>query len=107
KLFAIWGLSFKPHTDDMREAPSIVIIQNLLKANAKVRAYDPVATDEAKRKLGNSVDFETNPYDLLLDADALLIVTEWPEFRVPNFKIMARLMKNKIIFDGRNIFEPA
>ncbi len=106
KLFAIWGLSFKPHTDDMREAPSLVIIDNLLKANAKVKAYDPVAMNEAKNKLGTLIELEKNPYDILLDADALLIITEWPEFRVPNYKIMERLMKNKVIFDGRNIYEP-
>lgn len=107
KLFAMWGLSFKPQTDDMREAPSLVIIEKLLKANARIKAYDPVATEEAKRTLGNSIDYASEPYDTLLDVDALIIATEWPEFRVPNYKIMERLMKNKLIFDGRNIFEPA
>lgn len=107
KTFGIWGLSFKPHTDDMREAPSLVIIDHLLKSNAKVRAYDPVAMNEAKHKLGDSIEYAKDPYDTLLDVDALIIITEWPEFRVPNYKIMQRIMKNKLIFDGRNIFEPS
>ena len=107
KLIAIWGLSFKPHTDDMREAPSLVVINRLLAAKAKIKAYDPVAMNEAKLKLGNSVGFEKNPYDTLIDADALLIITEWPEFRVPNYKLMETLMKNKVVFDGRNIFDPS
>ena len=107
KTFGIWGLSFKPQTDDMREAPSLVIIDSLLKANAKIRAYDPVAMTEAKHKLGDTIEYAYDPYDALLDVDALIIVTEWPEFRVPNYKVMQRLMKNKLIFDGRNIFEPS
>jgi UDPglucose 6-dehydrogenase len=106
KSFGIWGLSFKPHTDDMREAPSLVIIEKLLKAKANVKAYDPVAMNEAKHKLGDTIEFAIDQYDTILDVDALLIVTEWPEFRVPNYKVMERLMKNKLIFDGRNIFEP-
>ncbi len=107
KQFAIWGLSFKPHTDDMREAPSLVIIDSLLKAKARIKAYDPVAMNEAKHKFGDRIEFEKNPYDILLDSDGLLVITEWPEFRVPNYKIMERLMKHKVIFDGRNIFEPS
>ena len=82
KKFAMWGLSFKPKTDDMREAPSLVIIENLLKAGATVVAYDPVAMHEAERILGNTISYSTDMYDTLNDADALLIVTEWPEFRV-------------------------
>lgn len=107
KTIGIWGLSFKPQTDDMREAPSLVIIEELLKAGAKVKAYDPVAIDEAKRRLGEKIDFCNEMYEALIDADALVIVTEWPEFRVPNYKIMNKLMKNKLIFDGRNIYDPA
>jgi len=106
KLFAMWGLSFKPQTDDMREAPSLVIIEKLLNAKAKVKAYDPVAMEEAKHKLGSTINYAKDIYDTLLDVDALIIATEWPEFRVPNYKVMERLMKNKLIFDGRNVFEP-
>lgn len=104
--FAMWGLSFKPKTDDMREAPSLVIIDHLLSEGASVTAYDPVAMEEAKRILGDSIYFAKDEYDALIDADALILVTEWPEFRVPNFRIMEKLLKNKTIFDGRNIFEP-
>jgi len=107
KRFAMWGLSFKPQTDDMREAPSLVIIDKLLKAKANVKAYDPVAISEAKHILGNTIEYAVDTYDALLDADALIVVTEWPEFRVPNYQVMQRVMKNKVIFDGRNIFEPA
>lgn len=105
KVFAIWGLSFKPKTDDMREAPSLVIIENLLKAGANVKTYDPVAMHEAKKELGEQVEYCKDPNDALIDADALLIVTEWPEFRTPNFKVMGKLMKTRIIFDGRNIYD--
>jgi UDPglucose 6-dehydrogenase len=106
KVFAIWGLSFKPQTDDMREAPSLVLIDKLLKAKAKVRAYDPVAMSEAKKTLKDSIYYARDEYDALIDADALVLITEWPEFRVPNYKIIERLLKNKVIFDGRNIYEP-
>ena len=105
KTFAIWGLSFKPQTDDMREAPSLTIIEGLVKDGAHIKAYDPVAMDEAKRILGNTVELIPDQYEVLIDADALIIITEWNEFRLPNFKVMDRLLKNKVIFDGRNIFE--
>ncbi len=105
KTFAMWGLSFKPKTDDMREAPSLVVIEKLLHAGANVKAYDPVAMQEAKKDLGDQIEYSKDPNDALIDADALLIVTEWPEFRTPNFNVMGRLMKNKIIFDGRNIYD--
>ena len=105
KKIAIWGLSFKPNTDDMREAPSLVIINKILEAGGTVHAYDPVASEEAKRILGDSITYCSNQYDALNDADALLIVTEWREFRIPNFEIMAKLMKQKVLFDGRNIYE--
>jgi UDPglucose 6-dehydrogenase len=105
KNFAIWGLSFKPKTDDMREAPSLVIIEKLLGAGASVKAYDPVAMHEAKKDLGEQIEYSKDPNDALIDADALLIVTEWPEFRTPNFKVMGKLMKSKLVFDGRNIYD--
>jgi UDPglucose 6-dehydrogenase len=105
KTFAMWGLSFKPKTDDMREAPSLVIIENLLKAGANVKAFDPVAMHEAKKMIGEQITYCKDQYDTLIDADALLIATEWPEFRSPNFNVMGKLMKTKTIFDGRNIYE--
>ena len=105
KTIAIWGLSFKPQTDDMREAPSLTLIEELLQHKAKVKTYDPVAMEEAKRKLGDKINYFNDQYEAIIDADALVIITEWSEFRLPNFKIMERLMKNKVIFDGRNIFE--
>ena len=102
---AVWGLSFKPKTDDMREAPSLVIIEKLLAAGCTVTAYDPVAMPEAKHSLGDRIAYAKDEFDALIDADALLVVTEWPDFRVPNFNVVARLMKQKAIFDGRNIYE--
>ncbi len=89
----------------MREAPSLVIIEKLLAQGAKVVAYDPVAMNEAKHTLGDTIKFSDNEYETLKDADALLIITEWPEFRSPDFNQMGRLLKNKLIFDGRNIYE--
>ena len=105
KKFALWGLSFKPKTDDMREAPSLVIIEKLLKAGASVVAYDPVAMHEAERMLGNTIVYSTEMYDSLKGADALLIVTEWPEFRSPDFEMMSKALNKKVLFDGRNIFD--
>jgi UDPglucose 6-dehydrogenase len=107
KIIAVWGLSFKPETDDMREAPSLVIIDSLLKAGAEVSAYDPVAMEEAQRLLGNRIRYAKDRHEALLDAHALVIVTEWSEFRMPNYRMMEKLMKEKVIFDGRNIYEPA
>jgi UDPglucose 6-dehydrogenase len=106
KTFALWGLSFKPKTDDMREAPSLVIIEKLLKAGASVVAYDPVAMHEAQRILGDTISYSTDIYETLNQSDALLIVTEWPEFRSPDFEEVGKRLNNKVIFDGRNIFEP-
>lgn len=103
--FAVWGLSFKPKTDDMREAPSIVIINQLLALGAQVKAFDPVAMEEAQRDLGDTITYTKDEYEALVDADALLLVTEWPEFRVPNFAVVNKLLKNKIIFDGRNVYD--
>jgi UDPglucose 6-dehydrogenase len=105
--FAVWGLSFKPKTDDMREAPSLVVINELLKEGAEVVAYDPVAVGEARKILGNTVQYANDEYEACIDADALLLVTEWPEFRMPNLKVLEKLMKNKLIFDGRNIYDPS
>ncbi len=104
--FGMLGLSFKPKTDDMREAPSLVIIDSLLKSGASVVAYDPVAMEEAKRVLGDTITYARDEYDACIDADALIVVTEWPEFRMPNFRVIEKLLKTKTIFDGRNIYEP-
>lgn len=106
KKFALWGLSFKPKTDDMREAPSLVIIDKLINEGATVTAYDPVAMREAERMIGDKISYATDMYDALNDADALLIVTEWPEFRVPDFDEISKRLKQKALFDGRNIFDP-
>ncbi len=106
KKFALWGLSFKPKTDDMREAPSLVIIEKLLNEGASVIAYDPVAMHEAERMIGKTITYATDMYDCLNDADALLVVTEWPEFRVPKFDELGKRLKQKVMFDGRNIFDP-
>ncbi len=106
KTIALWGLSFKPKTDDMREAPSLVLIDALIKAGAKVRAYDPVAMHEAQRILGDSIEYSNDQYQALEGADALVVVTEWPEFRSPDFDKISKLLRHKAIFDGRNIYEP-
>lgn len=106
KTIAMWGLSFKPKTDDMREAPSLVIIDELIASGAKVVAYDPVAMHEAERILGNKITYSIDQYATLEGADALVIVTEWPEFRSPDFAKIASTLKQKAIFDGRNIYEP-
>lgn len=105
KLFALWGLAFKPNTDDMREAPSIVIINALLELNAKINVYDPASIIEAKKIFGNKIEYKTDNYDVLKNADALLLITEWNEFRDPDFAKIKSLMKTPIIFDGRNIYE--
>ncbi|MGA0909443.1 MAG: UDP-glucose dehydrogenase family protein, partial [Burkholderiaceae bacterium] len=107
KRFALWGLAFKPNTDDMREAPSRVIIDALLARGATVCAYDPVAIDEAKRVLGTSIDYANRAVDAIEGADALVIVTEWKEFRSPSFDLLAEKLKTKRIFDGRNLYDPA
>jgi len=105
KTIAIWGLSFKPETDDMREAPSLVLIKSLLAKGAIVSVYDPIAMEEAKHTLGDTVKYCKDVYETLIGADALAVVTEWSEFRLPNFKVMEKLMNNKVLFDGRNIFD--
>jgi UDPglucose 6-dehydrogenase len=105
KKIALWGLSFKPHTDDMREAPALSIIEQLKKDGAEVTGYDPVAMDESKRRIGDTIKYAKDQYEALVDADALLLVTEWPEFRTPNYSVMKKLMQNHLIFDGRNIYD--
>lgn len=107
KMFGVWGLSFKPNTDDMREAPSLVIIRELLQRGAKVKAYDPEATEYARSILGDSIEFCSSCYDAIDGADALLLVTEWTEFREPDFERIGSLLKNRMIFDGRNIWNPS
>ena len=105
KVIALWGLSFKPQTDDMREAPSLVMIKQFLDAGAKVKAYDPVAMDEAKRIIDNSIEYADDQYNALIDADCLLMITEWPEFKFPNWKVIKKLLKGHVVFDGRNIYD--
>ena len=106
KHFAVWGLSFKPNTDDIREAPSLVIINELLKSGASITAYDPAAMETAKYYLKDKIKYAADEYKALDNADALLILTEWNEFRNPDFEILKSKLKNRVIFDGRNIFDP-
>ncbi len=104
--FAIWGLSFKPNTDDMREAPSLVIIEDLMSRGATIRAFDPVAMEEAKKHyLGDSIYYASDAQDACVDAAALLLLTEWHQFRVPNWEVTGRLLRDRVIFDGRNIYD--
>lgn len=107
KRFALWGLSFKPQTDDMREAPSLVVIDDLIDAGAEIVAYDPIAMDETRHIIGDKITYAQDQYAALTDADALIVVTEWPEFLVPKFTYVERELKNKVIFDGRNIYDPS
>ena len=105
--FALWGLSFKPRTDDMREAPSMIVMESLLKDGARVQAYDPEASEECKKIFGDRIHYAKRNYDALRGADALIVVTEWNEFRRPNFERIKELLKNPVVFDGRNIYDPA
>ena len=105
KTIALWGLAFKPETDDMREAPALVLIDRLIEAGCTVRAFDPAAMDEAKRRVGDSIYYACDMYDALLDADALFMVTEWKQFRMPAWGVIKKAMKNAVIFDGRNIYD--
>jgi UDPglucose 6-dehydrogenase len=102
---AIWGLSFKPETDDMRDAPSLVVIEKLLSENVQVSVFDPVAIDECKKRLGDKVEYARDMYEATIDADALLLLTEWKQFRVPSWKVIKKAMKGNIIIDGRNIYD--
>jgi UDPglucose 6-dehydrogenase len=105
KTIGIWGLAFKPNTDDIREAPALTIISRLLHKGAKVKAYDPEAMDNVKQVFGNKIEFSANEYDAIQDVDALAIVTEWNEFRTPDFDKMKEIMVAPVIFDGRNIYD--
>lgn len=107
KRIAMWGLSFKPETDDMREAPSLVVIEKLLEAGAEVIAYDPVAMDEARRRLGLRINYARDMYEAVIDADAIALLTEWKEFRLPSWSIIHRAMRQHFIVDGRNIYDAA
>ena len=107
KQVAVWGLAFKAETDDMRESPAIPLVQGLLKARARVRAYDPVATENAKQIFGDRIEYCPNEYEALKDADALVIVTEWRAFRNPDFGKMKELMRQPVLVDGRNLYKPA
>lgn len=105
KRAAIWGLSYKPGTDDMREAPSLTLISQLLEAGCNVRAYDPAAMEEARHRLGDSIDYATDIYDAVKDADVLFHVTEWKEYRMPDWQKIKKLMKNPLLIDGRGVFD--
>lgn len=107
KSIGIWGLSFKPKTDDIREASSLILIEKLLGVGAKVKAYDPAAINETKKLLGDRVEYTSDPYEALVNVDAVALMTEWSEFHLPDFNRMGELMKGKVIFDGRNIYDPA
>lgn len=104
KTIAMWGLSFKPNTDDMREAPSLVLIDEIIKAGGTVRAYDPIAERETKSRIGNIIYYAKDIYDATVDADAILLVTEWNEFRLPSWDVIKKTMKTPVVFDGRNIY---
>ena len=104
KTIAVLGLSFKPETDDMREAPSLVVIEKLLGAGATVRVFDPIAMTECKRKLGDKVTYCADMYDAAVNAEALLLMTEWRQFRMPSWNVLKKVMKGNVIIDGRNIY---
>ena len=105
KRIAIWGLAFKPETDDMREAPALVLIEKLLAAGCEVYAYDPVAVEESKRRIGDAIHYAKDIYDAVVDADALMLVTEWKEFRMPSWSAIKKLMATPLVLDGRNIYD--
>jgi UDPglucose 6-dehydrogenase len=107
KIFGLWGLSFKPNTNDIREAPSLKIIEQLVRAGATVKAYDPAAMPETRKLLGDKIEYGRDMYDIMIDASGMILATEWSEFRIPNFKTLSTIMKEKVIFDGRNIYDPA
>ncbi len=107
KRIAIWGLAFKPETDDMREAPSLVVIDELLREGAEVSVYDPVAMDECRRRLGDRVSYARDMYDAAMDADALALMTEWKQFRLPSWRVVHKAMRGNLVVDGRNIYDPA
>ena len=106
KVIAMWGLSFKPETDDMREAPSLVVIEKLIEAGAVVRAYDPSAMEETHRRIGDKITYCKDMYEAVIDADALALLTEWKQFRMPSWSIIRKAMRNHVVVDGRNIYDP-
>lgn len=105
KKVAIWGLAFKPETDDMREATALVMIQKLIEAGCKVKVYDPIAINECKRRIGNTVEYAADMYDAVLNADALLLLTEWKQFRMPSWGVVKKTMNQAVLIDGRNIYD--
>lgn len=105
KTIAIWGLAFKPETDDMREAPALVLIDKIISVGASVKVYDPIAMPECKRRIGDKVVYCKDMYEAVINVDTLLLVTEWKEFRMPNLEVLNKTMKNKVIIDGRNIYD--
>lgn len=105
KRIAVWGLAFKPETDDMRQAPSLIVIEKLLSAGAEVTVYDPVAMDECRRRIGNSVNYARDMYEATVDADALALLTEWKQFRLPSWQVVKRAMRGNLVVDGRNIYD--
>jgi len=107
KTVAMWGLAFKPETDDMREAPALVLMDLLTDAGVKVKVYDPIAMDECRRRVGDKVTYCKDMYEAAVDADALMLVTEWKEFRMPSWDVLDRVMKDKVVVDGRNIYDTA
>jgi UDPglucose 6-dehydrogenase len=106
KTVAIWGLAFKPRTDDIREAPALVLVDSLLEAGVHLRVHDPEALANVKAIYGDKLTYCDRPYGALEQADALVIATEWNEFRSPDFEVMARLLRQPVVFDGRNVFDP-
>jgi len=106
KVVAVWGLSFKPKTDDIRESSAVYLVEKLLEAGVRVRAYDPAAMEETKKQINNRIYYAEDPYDAVKGADALALMTEWPEFHLPDFGKMSELMNGKVVFDGRNIYDP-
>jgi len=105
KAIAMWGLSFKPHTDDIREAPSLYNIEELLKEGVTIRVHDPEGMENVKKLMGDKIQYFNTPYEAAENADAVFIATEWPEFRTPDFDKLSSILKNKVIFDGRNLYE--
>lgn len=107
KTIALWGLSFKPETDDMREAPALVVIDRLLREGAKIKVFDPIAMEECRRRIGDVVVYAKDMYDAVVDADALILLTEWKQFRMPSWAVMRKAMKSPVLVDGRNIYDKA
>lgn len=105
KRIALWGLAFKPETDDMREAPALIVIDKLIKDGASVVVYDPVAMAECRRRIGDRIHYAKDMYDAAVDADAIALLTEWKQFRVPSWRVLSKTMRGRLIVDGRNIYD--